>query len=105
VKRTVVVQQELDGRVAAFIFRERSRIDEERSGKPWLDDDSILRREVEHDQLCAPPGVAYDGADDAAAELARIDFTEHVTPFDPDVDDLTTRDRAVEVARDRLRLR
>ena len=99
VKRTLVLEHELDGRVATLVFRELSGVDEQRSREPWLDDDSILRREIENDQLRATPRVVNDCADDAAAELARIDLAEHVAPFDPNVDDPDACDRAVEVAR------
>ena len=57
VKRAAVVENELDGRVLALALRKVAGVDQERSGEPRLNHETVAAGEIEHDELRAPPGA------------------------------------------------
>src|ERR1700743_207079 len=50
-----VTEDELERRVASLVVGEIAGVDEQGSGEPRLHDDTILAREIEHDQLRSTP--------------------------------------------------
>src|SRR4051812_48499165 len=71
VNRAAVVQAELYRRVRTLALRQVPVIDEERAGEAGLHDESVSTREIEHDELGAPPATLDDRADNAMLQLAR----------------------------------
>src|SRR3954462_906984 len=76
VDRASVLESELHSRVRALSFGEVATIDEERASEARLDDQSIAGREVEHDELRAPPAACDHCTSGARCELARRNLTE-----------------------------
>ena len=65
VERAIVIKNELDRRVLAFVFRQIARVDQKCASEAGLYDQAIARRKVEDNELRAPPGVCEPRADDA----------------------------------------
>lgn len=106
VKSPGVRETERNGRVAQLLGgKAASIIDQQGAGEPRLHHDPIASRQVEHDQLGAPPGSFDRRSDRASPEPSRVDFAEDVRVTDLDPFDDRSADGAVEVPRDRLGLR
>src|SRR3954467_6546957 len=71
VNRAAVVQAELHRRVRTLALRQIPVIDEQRTGEAGLNDESVSAREIEHDELGAPPTALDDRSDNATLQLAR----------------------------------
>src|SRR5436305_5826059 len=78
VNRASVLENELHSRVRALPLGEVAAIDEERAGESRLDDEPIAGRQVEDDQLRAPPTPRDRCARGALCDLARRNLAEDV---------------------------
>jgi len=95
-----VGELEGDGRVASLRFGKRAVVNEQGTGEPRLDHDVVSRREVENDQLRAPPGSEDRRASYGAGQGSRSDLAEHIRVRDGDLLDDCTPDHGVEITRD-----
>src|SRR6266516_1971003 len=84
---------------------EISGVDQERTGESRLYDDSVAGVEIDHYELGASPAAENRRAAQPACYGARTDFPQHIGFADRDASYLLPADRAVQIARDRFRLR
>src|SRR6266516_2103265 len=84
---------------------EISGVDQERAGKSRLHDDSVAGVEIDHHELGASPAAEDRRAAQSACNGAGTHFAQHIGFPDGDASYLLPADRAVQIARDRFRLR
>ena len=105
VQRSTVVENELDGRVLALALRKIPGVNQQSAREARLDDQTFARREIEHDELRAPPCSRYPRPDKTLFQRTSIDLPQNVRAADVNGDDGSSCDLAIEVAGDGLGLR
>src|ERR1044071_6047746 len=78
VNRAAIGEDQLDRRVAAFVVGESAGVDEKRAGEARLHDDAIVARQVDHDELGAPPCPENGRAGDSPRKLPSGCLAEDV---------------------------
>src|SRR5512143_3083768 len=105
VERAAVTQVERQGRVAALIVGHVPVVDQQGACESRLHDQTIARRQIDHDELGAPPTMADHGPRKTPRELVAPYLAQHIWPGDVDADDALPSELAIEIASDRLSLR
>ena len=105
VQRSTIVEDELDRRVLALAFWKMAGVNQQGAREARLDDKALASREVEDDELRAPPRSGDPRADDALRQRPSADFTQHVGAVYMNRDNGSSCDLAIEVAGDGLGLR
>lgn len=102
---STVVQLKPQSRIMELVAVEIPVVDQQRPGKARLYDEAIAGVEVDDYQLGATPAANDFGVTESRSQRAWSDFAEDVALPNGDFPYCPTADRAVQIARDRLRLR
>src|SRR5438045_7073448 len=105
VQSSAIVELEPQRRILELVAVEMSVIYEKRTGEPRLHDDTISALEIDHHQLCPSPAAEDRRVLQPFCEGARTCFAQHIALPNGDLLYLSPADRAVQIARDRLRFR
>src|SRR5437763_579473 len=105
VQSSAIVQIEAQRRILELVAVEMSVIYEKRAGEARLHDDAISGLEVDHHQLCPSPAAQDSRVLQPFCEGARTYLAQHIALPNGDLLYLSPADRAVQIARDRLRFR
>src|SRR4051795_12877425 len=62
VEVATIRERERDAEEAPLALRQRALVEEQGAGEPRLHDEAVARRQVEHDELRAPPRALDAGA-------------------------------------------
>src|SRR5260370_6895734 len=105
VKSSAVVEIESERGIIELRSRECAIVDQQRARESWLDDDSVTGVEIDHHQLGAPPAAKDGRIAQPPPDRAGAHLTHNIRFPNRNLRSPAPSDRAVEVARDRLRLR
>src|SRR4051812_34235197 len=105
VQSSTVVEVETHRGVVELCPVKVSVVDQKGAREPRLDDDAVAGVEVQHHQLCPSPAAKDGCIAQTLCQRARGHLAKHVRFFHGHLFYSPTADRAVEVARDCLRLR
>src|SRR4051812_39733771 len=84
VQRAAILQNELERRVRTLLVRKLSAVDEQRSGKAWLNDEPVSGGQIDHDQLRATPAPHDGRSRQPFSERLDADFAQNVRLRDAD---------------------
>src|SRR3954468_14816341 len=105
VQSSAIVEVETQGGIIELVAVKTAVVDEQRAGEARLYDQAITGVEVDHHQLCPAPAAEDRRVVKPFGKSAWSDSAQHVTLPNRDFFYLSPANRAVEIARDRLRLR
>src|SRR5687767_748203 len=100
-----VAERELYRGESALVLVEGAAVEQQGAGEAWLHDDTVISREVEHDQLGSPPRTDNGYAPCPAGELVRIDLAQDIGTVHRDSFDRAASDLPVEITSHGFRLR
>src|SRR6476469_3132370 len=105
VESSAVIEVEPHRRIIELRASEIAVVDEQGPGESGLYDKAIAGVEIDHHQLGATPAAENGGVANPSTERARADLTQNVGLAHRHLFYFAPADRAVQIARDRLRFR
>src|SRR5687767_10269596 len=105
VQGTAVRESQLQRGVGQLTLRQRPIVDQEGSGKSWLNDQRIASRELDDDELGPPPAPRDRRTGKSAGQSPGAGLAQDVRARDVNSGDSGASDRPVEVTGDRLSFR
>lgn len=105
VQRASIVEYQLERGVAPLGLGQSACVNQQRAGESWLNNDALVRREIDYDELGSAPGSNNLCSEEPPGKGAWLDLAQNIRPGDADLENACSGELAVEVPGDRLGLR